>query len=541
MNRTFILGLGLLPVYACSDSARSTVEKERAQRPNILFCIADDASFQHFGANGSTWVSTPGFDRVARDGILFINTYTPNAKSAPSRACIITGRNSWQLEEAANHICNFPSKFKSFIEVLRENGYFTGHTAKGWAPGNPGIIDGKPRELTGKAYNKKTTTPPTDGINRIDYAANFFDFLNERPAGSPWFFWYGSTEPHRRYQYGSGVALGGKNTGQVEKVPGFWPDNDTVRNDMLDYAYEIEYYDKQLVKMLDEIERLGELENTVVVVTSDNGMPFPRCKGLQYEYSNHMPLAIMWLSGIKDPGRISPEYVSFIDFAPTFLELAGVEWIKSGMAESPGKSLTDIFIKSEKLKDRSYILLGQERHDYGRPLNQGYPVRSIIKDGFLFQINFKPDLWPAGNPETGYLNTDGSPTKTFIINQRRNGTDISYWNKCFGKHPEEELYNLSIDPECLINLASVESYQKVKDDMKKILVNDLQLQADPRISDNGDVFDNYPFDNAADWNFYERYMNGEIEKYQTNWVNPSDYEKEWQTHFKNASNGPEKN
>ena len=77
--------------------------------------------------------------------------------------------------------------------------------------------------------------------------------------------------------------------------------------------------------------------------------------------------------------------------------------------------------------------------------------------------------------------------------------------------------------------------------MKKILVNDLQLQADPRISDNGDVFDNYPFDNAADWNFYERYMNGEIEKYQTNWVNPSDYEKEWQTHFKNAGNGPEKN
>jgi N-sulfoglucosamine sulfohydrolase len=528
MNRTFILGLGLLPVYACSDKTGSSEERTNPTRPNILFCIADDASFQHFSANGSTWVSTPGFDKVAREGILFTNAYTPNAKSAPSRASIITGRNSWQLEEAANHICNFPPHLKSFIEVLKEHGYFTGHTAKGWAPGNPGTVEGKPRELTGKAYNKNTTTPPTDGINRIDYAANFNEFLDERSPGSPWFFWYGSTEPHRRYQYGSGVSMGGKNTGQIEKVPRFWPDNDTVRNDMLDYAFEIEYFDRQLVKMIEEIERRGELENTVVVVTSDNGMPFPRCKGLQYEYSNHMPLAIMWLSGIKDPGRISTDYISFIDFAPTFLELAGVDWSKSGMAASPGKSLSDIFIKSEKLKDRSYILLGQERHDYGRPLNQGYPVRSIIKDGFLFQINFKPDLWPAGNPETGYLNTDGSPTKTFILNQRRNGTDISYWKLCFGKHSGEELYNLNIDPECLTNLASAKSYQEVKDELKSILMNDLQTQNDPRIIGNGDVFDNYPFDNPEDWNFYERFMNKEIKKYQTNWVNPGDYEKNWE-------------
>jgi N-sulfoglucosamine sulfohydrolase len=254
-------------------------------------------------------------------------------------------------------------------------------------------------------------------------------------------------------------------------------------------------------------------------------MPFPRCKGLQYEYSNHMPLAIMWPSGIVDPGRISGDYISFIDFAPTFMEIAGVDWDKSGMASTPGKSFTDIFENQRKLKDRGYILMGQERHDYGRPLNQGYPIRSIIMAGFLYQINFKPELWPAGNPETGYLNTDGSPTKTFILNQRRNGNDLSYWEKCFGKHPQEELYDLSIDPECILNLASAASYQNLKDDLKKILLNDLQMQNDPRLSGNGDVFDNYPFDNPEDWNFYERYMNGEIKKYQTGWVNPGDYEK----------------
>lgn len=108
------------------------------------------------------------------------------------------------------------------------------------------------------------------------------------------------------------------------------------------------------------------------------------------------------------------------------------------MAKSPGKSLSDIF-KNKTIKNRSVILLGQERHDYGRPKNQGYPIRSIIQNGFLYMYNFKPELWPAGNPQTGYLNTDGSPSKTNILNMRRSGIDWSFWELCFGKHPQEEM------------------------------------------------------------------------------------------------------
>ena len=94
------------------------------KRPNILFCVADDAG--HFGAYGCRWVNTPNFDSVARKGVLFDNAFTCNSKSAPSRACMITGRNSWQLEEAANHWCNFPQKFVSFPEALKKSGYETG-------------------------------------------------------------------------------------------------------------------------------------------------------------------------------------------------------------------------------------------------------------------------------------------------------------------------------------------------------------------------------------------------------------------------------
>src|SRR5690606_3009331 len=116
----------------------------------------------------------------------------------------------------------------------------------------------------------------------------------------------------------------------------FWPDNDTVRADMLDYAYEIEYFDQHLQRMLDILEARGELENTLVVVTADNGMPFPRTKGQEYEYSNHLPLAVMWPAGISSPGREVNDFVSFIDFSPTFLELAEVEAAGSGMQPITG-------------------------------------------------------------------------------------------------------------------------------------------------------------------------------------------------------------
>jgi len=135
--------------------------------------------------------------------------------------------------------------------------------------------------------------PPASGIANSDYASNFEDFLNSAESGKPFCFWYGSQEPHRRYEYGSGVLKGGKKLSDIKEIFEFWPENDTVRNDLLDYAYEIEYFDAHLVRMLEMLESRGELENTIVIVTADNGMPFPRVKGQVYEYSNHMPLAIM--------------------------------------------------------------------------------------------------------------------------------------------------------------------------------------------------------------------------------------------------------
>ena len=519
-RHNLILFGGLLAV-GCSDASQ-TLE---GRRPNILIAIADDQSFPFAGAYGCNWIHTPAFDRVAAEGLLFTNCYTPNAKSAPSRACLLTGRYSWQLEEAGNHIGYWPeNRYPTFCEVLARNGYYAAFTGKGWAPGNPRTIHGKPRRLTGIPYQQQRLVPPTSSISKIDYAANFEQFLRQKPEGSPWVFWFGSHEPHRAYEYQSGVNKGGKSLADIDRIPPFWPDNDTVRLDLLDHAYEIEYFDFHLGRILDMLEASGELDNTIVVVTADNGMPFPRCKGLEYEYSNHLPLAVMWPDGIRHAGRTVAEYVSLIDWAPTFLRLAGVDAAAYGMAPS-GCELTDLLADTPQ-HDRSCILLGQERHDYGRPHNQGYPIRSIIEDGYLYIHNFKPGLWPAGNPETGYLNTDGSPTKSVILEARRRGEQTPFWQLSFGKHPEEELYHLTTDRACLQNLAADSLHIERLKRMRTKLFAQLREMQDPRVCGNGDIFDSYPFFQSNSFDFYERYMRGEITDYQTDWVNPTDYEPE---------------
>ncbi len=499
----------------------TTSTKKKTAPPNILFAIADDASYPHMSAYGCSWVKTPAFDRVATEGLLFNNAYTPNAKCAPSRACILTGRNSWQLEEAANHVPYFPVKFKTYAEALEQNGYHVGYTAKGWAPGVAKNADGTPRELTGKAYNSFTTTPPAKYISPNDYAANFEDFLKQKPTGTPFCFWYGSTEPHRAYEYGLGIEKGKKSIGQIDKVPEFWPDSDTVRTDILDYAFEIEYFDLHLQRMLDILEKAGELDNTIVVVTSDNGMPFPRVKGNAYEYSNHMPLAIMWKKGIKNPGRSINDLVSFIDFAPTWFDVAGLDSETSGMQPMQGISLTDVFY-SDNPTNRDHLLLGQERHDVGRPDDVGYPIRAMIKDGFLMIKNYAPDRWPACNPETGYLNSDGSPTKTILINGRFDENLTKLWEKSFGFRPLEELYNIQDDPECMINLASFPEYSARVTDMITQMEQELAEQNDPRMLGKGHIFDEYLYSGEDVRDFYNRYMAGE--KLQAGWVNETDFD-----------------
>ncbi len=517
---------GIVLIGAATLSFKNK-KKQSSDRPNILFAIMDDVTYQHMGAYGCKWVKTPNFDRIAQDGLLFKNAYTPNAKCAPSRSCIVTGRNSWQLEEAGNHWSYFPAKFASFAEVLAQNGYAVGYTGKGVAPVVAKQADGTPREMLVKAFNQLKTTPPTAKISNVDYAANFDAFLSTTDS-KPFFFWYGGLEPHREYEFNSGVSKGGKNLNDIPnaEIYPFWPKTDSVRTDLLDYAFEIEYFDKQLGKMLKMLEDKGQLHNTLIVVTSDNGMPFPRVKGQAYEYANHLPLAMMWADGIAHKGRKIEDFISFIDFAPTFLDLAKVPAAKNQMKPITGKSFKDIFsADQEKVSEkRNFVLVGKERHDVGRPKDVGYPIRGIFQENYLFIKNFETDRWPAGNPETGYLNVDGSPTKTVCLNTvYATDHNFNYWLWSFGKRPGEELYDIKKDPACLNNLASNPAYQKKSAQLRSKLLTLLKEQSDPRLLGKGIEFDKYQYADQRGVNFYERYM-AKDPKLSWGWVNDSDFQ-----------------
>jgi arylsulfatase A-like enzyme len=363
--------------------------------------------------------------------------------------------------------------------------------------------------MTGKPFTaKKISAKPASGISPLDYAGNFNDFLDAAPKDKPWSFWYGGTEPHRVYEYGSGVAKGGRKISDIDRVPACWPDTEEVRNDMLDYAFEVEHFDKHLGRMLAELEKRGLLENTIVAVTSDNGMPFPHCKGYAYDNSDHLPLAIMWPKGIAKPGRVVDDYVSFIDFAPTFLEVAGVAPSASDMAPITGRSLTEIFTQGKSgrvIPQRDHVLLAKERTDVGRPNDEGYPIRGIVKTGMLYLHNFETNRWPGGQVETGYKDTDDSPTKAAVIGTEKIPARKHFFDASFGKLPADQLFDLRRDPDCMTNLAATVSFVA----LQRQLFDELKQQGDPRVLGNGRVYDEYPYGNAVNRSYFDQVMRGE--------------------------------
>ena len=515
MKRIFVLlsSLNLLLLTAAAED----------KRPNILFAIADDWG-AHAGAYGTPWVKTPGFDRIAKEGLLFKHAYTPVAKCAPSRAIVLTGRHAWQNEEAGNHMAFFPAKLKSWPEVLTEKGWHMGITGKGWGPGSAQNAAGKPRQITGKPFNKRKAQGLTEEIANNDYASNFVDFMEAAPKEGPWCFWYGSTEPHRGYEFQSGVKKAGKKLTDIDRVPAYWPDTETVRHDMLDYALEVEHTDHHLVRMIAELEKRGQLDNTLIIVTSDHGMPFPRGKGYAYSASNHVPLAIRWPGGVKNPGRVIEDFVNFTDIAATLLDVAGIAEKDSGMMPITGRSWREIW-ESEKsgqvIASRDHTLIGKERTDVGRPKDQGYPIRGIVTHDTLYLKNDEPTRWPAGNPETGYLDTDGSPTKSLILEMGRKDRKDKFWQLNFGLRPGEELYDLSVDADCVHNLAGESVHVERIRSLQERLTTELKAQGDPRMFGQGKVFDEYPVTSGT--GFYEKWMRGEMPK--ANWVNETDFEK----------------
>lgn len=496
------LTLCVLPLALFTLGCAQQTEPEK--RPNILIAISDDQSYPHISASGATFVDTPAFDRVAESGILFTNAFVTSPGCAPSRASLVLGRYPWQNEHAGNHAAAWPAKLATFPDLLEDAGYFVGYTGKGVDPFQHGL-GGRDTNPAGNEYNEIRIEPkPRPGILPVDYANNFKAFLDEKDPDQPFLFWYGGKEPHRSFDPGSGLRAG-KSLDDVQ-VPPFLPDTAEIRSDLLDYALEIEWFDQHLARIIALLEERGELDNTLVIVTSDNGMAFPSAKATSYEYGLHVPLAIAWGDQIEG-GRVVDDLVSLLDIYPTLFELLDLPL----PTERPvaGQSMTGILLpdsgaQAESFRDAVYA--GRERHSSARWQNLGYPQRTIRTERFLYVWNFHPERWPAGAPEkfgkngellTAFHDVDqaGSHSKianAILVDEREKPSIRPFFDLGYGKRPQEELFDILADPGCTKNLAYDPAFSSIRSRLETMLFDRLEATGDPRVTGpNPDIFESY--------------------------------------------------
>ena len=501
-------------------------------RPNIVFAFADDwgryasayAELEPGGINDA--VSTPHFDRVAKEGVLFTNAFVNAPSCTPCRSSLLSGQHFWRTGRGAIlQGAIWDLAIPSYPLILQDAGYHIGHTAKVWSPGTPANA---PYGAAKTAYNKHGTqfSQFSQFVSRQDdveaakqtlydkVRGNFEDFLADRKDGQPFCYWFGSTNCHRKWIAGSGKNQWGIDPDELEgKLPPFLPDVHVVREDVADYLGEVQAFDAMLGVLLAKLEEIGELKNTIVVVSGDHGMPgMPRGKCNLYDFGVAVPLAIRWGASVPG-GRVVEDFVCLPDLAPTFVEAAGL----TPPEVMTGRSLVSV-LASEKGGHvdaaRDHVLVGRERHvAAARTDNLPYPQRAIRTANFLLIRNFEPDRWPFGtgpgrgrpagplpsyedlreNTFAAYGDWDGSPTKAWILTEG----DERFVDYAVGRRPGFELYDLRSDPHCLENVADDAAYATDRKRLTKRLMSELRDSGDPRVTDDPVPFERPPFTDAS--------------------------------------------
>lgn len=442
------------------------------QAPNILFILADDWSYPYASIYGETYVRTPNLEKLARHGVVFENAFCAAPSCTPSRAGILTGRYPHNLGEGVNLVGKLDVGVPTYVKALREQGYAVAFERKGWGPGD---------------FRKMGYTENPCGTD-MEFAA----LLDKLPASQPFFFWFGTQDPHRSFDKDAG-----KNAGvpaDKVRVPAFLPDTPEIREDLSDYISEIERLDREIGDLLKKLESSGRLENTIIVVTSDNGMPFPHAKANLYDYGTRVPLVVSSFGRQVQQNKRSDVFVNLIDLTPTFLDFAGMK----NQPVMDGRSLLPI-LTGKKTTHRTEVFLERERHclcradfDYGA----GYPMRAIRTKDYLYIQNLRPDRNPAGDEfiqgtPSEYGDVDGGITKMFLMDNRHLPAIKPYFDMGFEKRPAEELYVLKTDPYNIRNVAGSPAYKAVQASLKKRLEAWMKATNDPRCDGKGDEIDRY--------------------------------------------------
>ncbi len=432
MNSQFIknLCLGSLFVNPLFGLAQS--------KPNFVFIIADDVSFNDIGCYGNKVVKTPNIDKLAKEGLRFINAFLTASSCSPSRCSIISGKYP-HCNGAAELHTPLPPNEIPFPLLLREKGYYTAQAGK-WHMG-PSAHRAFDLYTDGNGYNNG------DGGEN-----NWVRFLKERPREKPFFFWLASHDAHR--PWGADTFKITHDPSKVE-IPPYFADTPETRQDIASYYNEIGRFDYYIGKVREELEKQGVLDNTVIIVMGDNGRPFPRCKTRVYDSGMQTPFVVFWPKGIKNKGTHTESLISSLDIAPTILALAEAQTPK----EYQGKSFAPI-LRNPLAEIRTLVFSEHNWHDYEAH------ERMIRTKEYLYLVNARPNLTNCGPADS-----KRSPTQSALNHLRDLGKLTPAQADLFvSPRASEELFDVRNDPEQLLNLASVPKYQKELEEMRGLLL-----------------------------------------------------------------------
>jgi N-sulfoglucosamine sulfohydrolase len=404
-------GMGVLPALLRSQTAGS------ATPPNIVLLVADDLGVD-LGCYGRRGAKTPNLDRLAAQGARYTNCFTHAPVCAPARCGLVTGQYPTTL--GAHHM---RSRLTQAPRMVTQDLQAAGYTVA-W----PGKTDFN-FELPADAFTTRETWHERDVAPRQP----FFGYVHVTGVHEGQI-----RDPKAIAEITRGLATSDRQDPAGLELPPYYPDTPLVRRQWANYFECVTAVDQTVGRVLERLEAMGVAENTVVVFIGDNGRGMPRAKRWLYDDGIHLPLIVRWPGRIK-PGTVSDELVGFVDFAPTFLTLAGV-------GAMPERMQGQAFLGAAAQPARRYVYAARDRMDevYDR-------IRAVRDQRFKYIRNFEPQL-PYAQPIK-------FAEQTPILREWRRlhaAGELNPIQSAFfaASKPAEELYDTQADPWEVNNLAS---------------------------------------------------------------------------------------
>lgn len=425
------MGTASLAVSRSFGEANRTEERGSGDRPNILWITCEDMS-PNLGCYGDDFAITPNLDRLAGQGVRFTNAFSICGVCAVGRSCLITGVYSSSL--GSHHMrCRtvLPDHIKCFSELLRNAGYYCTNNSK-------------------TDYNFDVPKNAWDENSRKAHWRN-------RRSGQPFFAVFNFTVTHesqyrcpeKRYeQHMKGIPREWRHDPAKVTVPPYHPDTPETRRDWARYYDLISAMDRQAGNILTQLDEDGLAGNTIVFFYSDHGVGLPRCKKWCYDAGSRVPLIVrfpekyrQWAPG--RPGSATDRMVSFVDFAPTALSLAGVA--------IPDSMQGYAFLGDQAGSPREYIYLMRSRMAERYEL-----VRGVRDRHYLYLRNYMPHLTYSQHISYTYEMPMMQAWDRLYREGKLSGPPALWFRET---KPLEELYDTHNDPHQIHNLAEDPEHQ----------------------------------------------------------------------------------